>query len=217
MRSEIHDVADMLQATAKKKPHLQALIDSLESHTLESIDALDEKPWVKKALKAMKVRGLGKWRDIAADFVDCAATQEYQEKWIEAYTPMHDCEVYEWIGGDAFFPFGGLATKGQGGFSIEVKNGDLFLFDGRTGNFFYEHIRTKLPHDKLVNFAHKTRRIGYANYPKYRELQAAATNRIYGGSAPQEIDPYSAEGLALRNAGNSYRNPNKPTEIIFKF
>lgn len=82
---------ELLLATARKKPHLQELVDRVDDLTEEDIRALPERPWIQKGLLQLKdlhkhgYHGARKAREVLNDFF--AATPEQMEKWNEENNP----------------------------------------------------------------------------------------------------------------------------------
>jgi hypothetical protein len=110
----------LLVAAAKKKPRLQALLDSLPEMSDEDIEDVAEPQWVRQALKLIKGRGMRTQKQMLSDLVAATDEAEKNAKELLATTVY---EVRIWQSSEQFI--GGTGSKHS--WKIQLEPGDSFM------------------------------------------------------------------------------------------
>lgn len=120
---------ELLIATAKKKPRLQALIDNLDDLTENQINELNEALWVKQALLRFKeTKGTTQKQRLAQIWANAQAAEE------KAYNDrMLTYEVRKWNSGSSSID-GMVPGRESVSWVVELKDGEPFLI--RTDRMF---------------------------------------------------------------------------------
>jgi hypothetical protein len=110
---------EMLLAVAKKKPRLQALVDSVGQMSQEEIDVLSEPLWVREALKILKASGGKGQKERLNDILEECDRADQVAKSI----PPATYEVRIWDCGEAYLG----SNRGDKDWKILVEPQDSFL------------------------------------------------------------------------------------------
>lgn len=181
MRSEIHDTDDFF-LRMKKKPPLQAILDNIDSYSVEQLETIQGQPlWIREQLVKLR-RG----EDITSKRVAAEAAAAKMISNQKVLFP-DQLEIRQWIG-----TTGWLKTIR---WEVEVKEGDLFLIL-QEGLVLWGHSAIKpIWGDFLV----ATTSLGYGTKMDYlRRLEAGQPPAVDTTNVVQSSLPPGLAALGVR-------------------
>jgi len=164
------DPIEFLRVVAKKKPHLQELLDNVSTMTLEEIDQLGEALWIRQALKKCKEDYRGEQQMyVAARLARVIAAEEEAAK-----LPQRTYEVRIWDCTSTFIGGNGHSNHHQ--WKIEMDDGDSFMI------FDDELVRVGDAALKISDFERTplmqgSKFVGYMTLENYKGFHRALLNQ----------------------------------------
>lgn len=181
MRSELIPPIEFFKKM-KKKPALQAILDSFNNYTTEALENIKGQPlWIRKILVELKDKELyGEANRIAEENAIKIAEENAiqiaaQMMKNDSVTPNTKFEIREWVGGDWFMPCGKT-----GGMSIEVTYGDYLLVYNHAQHFVGLSSSMGVQTDSNWNrILHNTKPIGMMTKLEYSRFVSDKLGKIY--------------------------------------
>jgi hypothetical protein len=159
---------EMLLAAAKKKPRLQALIDSVAQMTEADIDALSEALWVREALKILKLSGGKGQKERLQDIVRAADEADAKARAM----PKPTYEVRLWDGGETFLG----TNKGDRDWQIQIDYQDSFMIVDDEFVRFGDSVVAIGAFDRYP-LMQSSRLVGYMTLENYKGFHRALLNK----------------------------------------
>lgn len=164
---------DYLKVVAKKKPRLQALIDTVDTMTQEEIDAVSEPLWIRQALTKLKANE-GQTQSM---YVQARINQAIAAEEEAARIPKPTYEVRVWDQ-----PAGFVGTESNGkvanlpNWQIEISTGDSLMIINE--NYIRVADSTIAVNHRMMDYLEKQSKfVGYMTLDGYKGFHRALLNQ----------------------------------------
>lgn len=163
---------EFLVIVAKKKPSIQAILDNLESYTVDQIKTMTDQPlWVREALVSMRNKLAG--MDDEKEALERAS--EIADQMVKAspnkslyYDEDYEFFVRTWTGEDRF-----IGSAGKAGMEIQISHGDPIMLMTEFGKIRIGDTVVDLPASQWPVLIQNSQPLGKYTRLAYHEMHQA--------------------------------------------